>query len=347
MDSNTGETQLPALELEAVSLRPAWVALRQEAWRFLPAWMFFVYACLLLNTELTNYSPPRTDFASTVVFPLAVFVLFLVVRALKAPDVRRRTGLLVGGVALALGLPLLNLFLHRPSPLSTEVMLRFYELSNFAWAGLLMWHAWKHRPNDLLLFFGVGLVYGALLENGGIVLGFFHEEALQVTMVRPFVAPVATMIGWSVVLLMATFVVRHLRAWLPWLGRSALLSAIAVGTFATMLDLQIDPIATATGCWVWHGSLPGWFHGVPLVNFVAWLCALIPYAYVMFRLQEKLGLDDHTPWSARHLGWGLAAIPGALVLAAVCFASSTLLLEGPQGASWTLLMQFTARVLGS
>ena len=143
---------------------------------------------------------------------------------------------------------------------------------------------WRGRPlgwwGTLLTIIGlagVGLLYGAVLENGGIVLGFFHETNLTDTVLKPFVAPVATMIGWSVVLAMATFVTWGLRKRLPWLRRSAGLSALAVGFFATLLDLQIDPIATAVGCWVWHHSLPAFFHGVPLVNFVAWMCALVPF----------------------------------------------------------------------
>jgi uncharacterized membrane protein len=152
------------------------------------------------------------------------------------------------------------------------------------------------------------------------------------------------MIGWCVVLYMATFVVWKLRGWLPWLKRSTVLSAIAVGALATMLDLQIDPIATAAGCWVWHSSLPGWFHGVPLVNFIAWLCALTPFAYVMFRVQEVLGLKDGAEWNGRALQTALIAVGPTLVLSLVTFLVATLVVEGPNGASWSLLYDFTSRL---
>ena len=349
MASNTGETHLPTSEAFLIPERTsawAWFAIaRRELWRFLPAWMYLIYACLLLNTELTNFSPPRPDLATTIVFPLAVFVVFYAVRALKAPDVQQRLGMLAIIVTLAFGLPMLNLSFHRPSPLALDTLLRFYEYSNFLWAGVLIAHAWKHRRSHVALFFGVGLVYGAVLENGGIVLGFFHEMNLGSTMVKPMVAPIATMIGWCVVLYMATWVVWRLRDWLPWLRRSTMLSALAVGGFATMLDLQIDPIATAAGCWVWHQSLPGFFHGVPLVNFVAWMCALTPFAYVMFRLQDRFALRDNAHWTRRQLLIGLAAAPATLTLAALAFMVCTVVIEGARGPSWTILNEFTVRAL--
>jgi uncharacterized membrane protein len=309
-----------------------------------PAWLFFWNACLLLNTSLTNLVPARPDFAPTIVFPMGVFVLFSTVRALKSKRVRHPRLALVVPVLMALGLPTLNLLWHQPSPLEVTTLRTVYELSNFLWASLLIRYFWKKEKTLLAFFFGVALVYGAVLENGGIVLGFFDEQNLGKTMVKPFVAPVATMIGWCVVLGMATHLVWRLREWLPWMKKSALLSAVLVGSFATMLDLQIDPIATATGCWVWDSSLPPWFHGVPQVNFVAWLCALIPFAWVMFRLQERVGVSDAGPWNLKQLGAGLAAVPYALLVALIAFMTTTLLLEGANGPSWSLLAAFTAKL---
>lgn len=338
MQPITSETTLPVGVLERPSV---FQAARAELWRHLPAWMFLIYGCLLLNTELTNFEPARADLAYTVVFPLGVFMLYQGVR-FTVGDASPR--LFLVSLALAFGLPLANLTWHTPSPLETATLLRFYEWSNFAWAALLMVHAWKRHPSHLVLFFGVALVYGAALENGGIVLGFFHETNLNDTMVKPFVAPVATMIGWSVVLAMATFITWGLRERLPWLRRSAGLSAVVLASAATLLDLQIDPVATAVGCWVWHESLPGWFHGVPLVNFIAWMWALLPFAYVMFRLQALRGVTDGGAWARGDLLALLRWSPAALLVATLGFTGTTLLLEGANGPSWTLLNAFTARV---
>ena len=347
----TGETELPtnANELITWSRRGAfWHAARaakHEVVAYLPAWMYLVYGCLLLNAEMTNVDPPRYDLVPTVIFPLLVFVLFSAARAFGSSDVvgAGRVRLFVASVGLALALPAINLAYHQPSPLTRDGLLMIYEYSNFFWAGLLIWHAWKHDRSHVTLFFGVGLLYGMGLENGGILLGFFHETNLTRTQVPPFLAPVATMVGWSIVLYMATFVVWKMRVWLPALRRSALASAVSVGLLATMLDLQIDPIATATGCWVWHESLPAWFYGVPQVNFVAWVTSLTPFAYVFFRIQERAGLVDGATWPRRELLRLLAWVPAAMVLALMVFMSATVLLEGPTGPSWEIMSRFVVK----
>ena len=93
--------------------------------------------------------------------------------------------------------------------------------------------------------------------------------------------------------------------------------------------------------------MPGWFHGVPLVNFVAWMCALVPFGYVMFRVQELRGLRDGASWKPDDLLALLKWTPAGLVVAALAFMGVTLLLEGATGPSWTLLNVFTARVLSA
>lgn len=345
MPYSTGEWQLE---------RPAPVEIRQllrraggEVWRFLPAWMFLFYGCLLLNTELTNLEPARSDLAYTAVFPLAVFLVFYAARAAWSPEVQNRRVLFFGVMGLCLALPLLNLSYHRPSALSLPVLRLVYELSNFVWAGLLFAHAFRRHPSHAALFFGPGLLYGALLENGGILLGFFSEHHLDTTRLPPLQAPLATILGWCVVLYMATFVVWELRRWLPTLRRSAALSALAVGSFATLLDLQIDPLATAVGCWVWHPTLPPAFHGVPLVNFVAWMCALTPFAYVLFRVQERARLAEGGAWGRGELWRMTALVPAVLTVAAAIFLASTLLLEGPEGPSWAILYRVVTECLSA
>ena len=320
---------------------------REEIWRFFPTWMFFFYGCLLLNTELTNLVPPRDDLAYTALFPLSVFALFYGVRAYRAPEVRRRSAMFFVAAALCLGWPLLNLAVHRPSPFELPLLRRMFELSNFVWGALLLVHALRRRPSHAVLFFGVGLLYGALLENGGILLGFYGEHHLTQTRVGPLLAPLATMLGWCVVLYMATFTVWELRSYLPWLKRSATASALLISIFSMMLDLQIDPAATATGCWVWNPTLPPFFHGVPLVNFVAWICALFPFAYVLMRYQQRANLEESSGFTPAQLLRLLYAVPVVLVLAALLFVGATLAIEGAEGPSWSLLNRFAVQLFAA
>lgn len=319
--------------------------LRAEVVSQLPVWFFCVYGVLLLNTALTNFSPPRPDLAWTAAFPLGVFALFYAARARFAAGLEGRLSLALSALGLVVLAPLVILAVHRPSPLTGQGLLWAYEVSNFLWAGLMIWHAWRVRPSHAGLFFGAGLLYGALLENGGILLGFFHEANLTLTLIPPLLAPAATMLGWCVVLYMGTFPVWELRRWFPALRRSAPLSALLVALCATALDLQIDPMATAAGAWVWHQSLPGWFHGVPRVNYLAWMCAIFPFAWAIFRHQDQAGLEDSDAWTGSDVVAMVRAVPATLLVAALCFLSSTGLLEGPDGPSWTLLKGFAVKAL--
>jgi uncharacterized membrane protein len=343
----SGEWQVPVHELFALegTRVPARTRVLREVWRHLPAWLFLVYGCLLLNCELTNLTPPRPELAPTVMFPLIAFTVYYVARALWAPDVLRRRGLLLLTLGLAFGLPTLNVAYHRPFPIAEEPLRNLYEVSNFVWAGLLAIHALSRSRSLFVLCFGAGMFYGVLLENGGILLGFFSETHLS-SMVPPMVAPLATMVGWSLVLYMAFFVVRGLRAVVPWLRRSAVASALAVAGTALLFDLQLDPLATGLHCWVWAPSLPAFFHGVPLANFVAWICAIFPFAYMVLRYQERQRLPDRKEWTARQLRFTFLAAPVTLAAAATLFLGSMAVLEGTNGPSFQLLYRAASRVLG-
>lgn len=341
MTPRTGEIELPA---DAFSNTRLFARARQEVAQNLPAWFYFFYGCLLLNTALTNFEPALTHTAWTAIFPLSVFAIFTVVRAWRAPDVESRTLLLLGSLGPAALLPMMTLAWHRPSPLQGDQMLYWYELSNFFWAALMVWHAFRAKAGHVGLFFGAAFFYGAMLENGGIFLGYFHETHLTLTMVKPLLAPVATMVGWCVVLYMSTFVIWKLRTYLPVLRESNALSAMLVALFATLLDLQIDPLATAARCWVWDASLPPFFLGVPLVNFVAWMCALWPFAWVMFNYQQQAQIRDGGHWSWKDIGAMTLRAPYALVLAALCFGVMMALVEGFTGPSWNILYRFTGQM---
>src|SRR4051812_2525884 len=75
MTPRTGEIELPA---EAFTNTRLWSRARQEVAANLPAWFYFFYGCLLLNTALTNFSPPLTQTAWTAIFPLSVFAVFTI-----------------------------------------------------------------------------------------------------------------------------------------------------------------------------------------------------------------------------------------------------------------------------
>jgi hypothetical protein len=313
-------------------------ALRTEVWDHLPVWLFLFYGWALLNAFLTNLSPPRPDLAFTAAFPLAVFAAYYSLRAMRAEDVRRRRLMLVGIPLLVIVLPVTTLLWHRPYPIESRRLRDIYEFTNFLWVGLAVFHAARTNWTRATIFFGAALFYGALLENGGILLGYFHETRLR-TKLPPLVAPVATMIGWSLVIYMAFFVVIGMRRWIPSLKTSALASGFCVALVATLLDIELDPLATSVGCWEWDPSLPPVLGPVPLVNFIAWLSALVPYGWAYFTYQERAGIEDHAPWPTRHLVIATAGAPVVLCLAAVVFLTLITLAEGIHGPSWGVLLR--------
>ena len=96
------------------------------------------------------------------------------------------------------------------------------------------------------------LLYGASSRTAASCSASSTRRTSPLTMVKPLLAPVATMVGWCVVLYMATSSSGSCAPGCRCCARRVALGA-AVATRA-LLDLQIDPLATAAGCWVWDSS---------------------------------------------------------------------------------------------
>ncbi len=104
-------------------------------------------------------------------------------------------------------------------------------------------------------------VFGYLIEWSAIHLSpkvpYTYNMYLKIMDV-----PVAIACGWAVILLSAIFLVRLIPA-------HPLLSALAGGTFAVLLDFALEPASVSLGIWRWH--LPG--HPAPFGNFFGWWLA--------------------------------------------------------------------------
>ncbi len=310
----------------------------RAAWRELgvhyPAWMLLFLAVSMLNNALANLGSPRWDLAWPIVFPLALFMAFYTLRAQGRVDVVLRA------LVAALALPILLMFVYRPSPLTQPELLRVYEASNFIVFLPLLAYAWRHGRGTLGVFFGAGLLYGVILENGGIAMGYFAEMSYRVY-VPGLVAPVATMLGWVMVIYLCAFLVWQARRAFPRLQRSAVWSGLLFAACGVLFDLQIDPVATATRCWTWDARLPAFWLGVPLVNYVAWTAALWPFGTALFAVQQHFAIADGADWP-RKAQWTLVfAVPVALVAATVLFFGTMTLLEGGLGGpTWAVFGEF-------
>lgn len=292
------------------------------------------------HLALKNLDPPQPGIAWPVIFPLgwAAVTLWL---CNGPPRILRLVRI---GASLSAPLLLIALLPARPM---TEAQIRpWYEFGTLGAVALLAFHCAKTRPRgDLVLFFGVGMLLGLILENGGIVMGFFREEGY---LLHPpgLPGPLATGMGWTAVFYASMHVAerllfvrprpsaeeitpRPLRERSVWWGAAL---ATAVGcTF----DLLLDPTATASGAWTWDTGLASspMFLGVPLINFIAWLGALGPLFTVI--------------WWVRWQGWSstrenlmiLLALGPLLVFEVALVQLLSLLLTGGLDSPTLILFQ--------
>jgi hypothetical protein len=324
--------------------RIGWLSLAsRELWRHLPAWMFFFIGCSALYVELSNLTPARPELAPTVLFPIAVFCLYYVARALRAPDVHRRRGMLTLTLGLAFGIPTLEVTHHASWPIGADALRILCEVAAVSAAATLAIHAWRRSRTVALLCFGVAAAYGVLLESVGVALGFWTVNAGSVAW--PLPAPWVTICGWCVVFYLSFAAVRGLRAWVPSLRRAPRVSAVVATGVALLLMLQLDPAASAVGLWAWSPTLPALSHGVPFAALVAWAAALLPFAFYIYRFQQHAGLTDRSQWTSEQLRLALGSLPAILTVAAAFFLLTLALAEGTKGPSYELLYGATDRLL--
>lgn len=266
-------------------------------WRDLPVWFLAYLAWTTFHLELKNLDPPRPEFAWTAAFPLTWVALGL----WWARGERTWPRLLK--IALGVCAPLFALALAPVRPMSNAAILPWFECSTLTWVAVLSIHCWRTRSRgEFARLFGVGMLYGLILENGGIAMGFFSEPGYRLH-VPGMPGPLATGLGWMSAFY-AAYHFAHAIAPRKTVGALALLA-----TAVTLsLDLQLDPAATAAAWWIWHPDLEPGFHNVPWVNYTAWFSAMLPYFLLLFWIQAR-------PWTEKRKTLTLLVGLGPLLLA--------------------------------
>jgi uncharacterized membrane protein len=141
-----------------------------------------------------------------------------------------------------------------------------------------------------------------------------------------------------VVFYLVIWVSWEIRKHVPRIASNPYLVAVLAAFSGLLLDLQFDPIATSVGFWSWNPLLQGGFLGVPVLNFVAWFCAIYPFAWLFFRREQSASLAPLEITDKRHRHWLLLRVPLVLAVAAVMFSTSMLLIEGGlSGPTFTIL----------
>ena len=300
-----------------------------------------LYAVAIAFGEVANLEVPRPDLRFSCLFPLTVPIVVYGVRWGCASRAERWVSALVVGVS---GLLLAAVFLLAPrSPIDNATLRAIYEVSAILNAALLGLHAAFRGRGFLALLFGPAALYGVLLENGGILLGYFSEVDYRLYL-GPLPAPLATMCGWVTVFYIVTWVAWAIGREVPVVARQPLVLAGVATMAALFLDLQIDPLATAVGFWSWHAFLPRSFMDVPLLNFAAWACAVLPFAFALFWRQHRFGLSPDGVCARRHVLWLTAMVPAVLMVAALLFAVTMVVVDnGFHGPTWAVLRQTLMR----
>jgi hypothetical protein len=330
-------------------------AAAREVWRNLPVWFVYVGSLSLHHVAVAMIDPASYAAAGfrTAAFSLAALAPAAWIVAYVASRVALSRSAL-SGMRWRWALPALVLAPYivdgavmaiAPSlrtPTSQSALRFQFEYYQFLWFSILAVHALVTRgARALAAFFAVGLIYGAVLENTGIVLGFFSEPRFD-NYLPPLPAPIATMLGWSMIAYCGIWTAEQFGRLIPPFGRTPLRLAIVATAMALSVDLQTDPLASLYGlCWQWNSLLPTWFLSVPFCNFAAWLGAYLPFAWAYFSLEGRTDLTG----AARN--WRLLARVPVLAVTGglIWLALMTVHERSTAGPTYQILGAFFARVL--
>lgn len=255
---------------------PRWL---RSGWDDFPLVYLWLSPFLVLNLEVVQLGLPAAPALRSFALPFLLGTVAL----RRAPLARPSLLLLLAATGTLLAAIFAGGTAGRLAPEALALVTEVLALGAFT---LLATHAaLASQPGKLAGLLGVGLVYGLILENGGVALGFFSEDQFRIR-IPLFPAPLATSLGWCLVF----YPLWHAAPLLAGARATALRRALVATGMALALDLQLDPVATAAGFWSWPPSPPPVLRGVPAVNFCAWFAAVLPFAHAAFKARQGEGI---------------------------------------------------------
>lgn len=213
-----------------------------------------------------------------------------------------------------------------------------HEISNVFWLMMMVLHCRYFRGREgLIRFFGAALIYGFLLESGGVSGDFFRENDYHVYL-PVLAAPAATMAGWAMIFYSSVFTYEMIeRRWPKLKTAPVWVAGLIISLIALSWDLNIDPVATGLGFWTWHELLPDWFLGVPLLNFTSWFSAVFVFGAGYTYIHRRISWNDREKNVAMFV-----MIPVCLIAAALINFALFGIFEGFHGPTWQVLSRLTA-----
>jgi len=324
-------------------------SLIKEFWVHLPIWFFVFTAGRMIHMNMTSLpGGPRPAWAWTVIPALLVVFLYYARRISTDSSMERKQDALGYVVLAGMAAVLLPYYLSpegflplRADGSPNEGLVYMHEYTTFVWVSLLMLHClWFRGWRGFVMFFVIGLAYGTALESSGTVNGFFHEQGYHYEIARNYLAPAATILGWTTVfyptVVIAEMVWRNVKI-------HPVIFGITAASAGTLLDVGVDPIATEVHLWFWNDLLGQgpllW--GVPALNFASWFFALIPFAAALYWIERK------REWSTLRKFVALViAVPLSQAISGLCIVITMGLVEGWDGPTLTIFKQGINKSLG-
>ena len=328
--------------------------IKREFWRSLPIWFIYIQAIGFLYMMMSHVDPiqfkiyghPPYLFALTTVLPLFWVVSYAVIRIRESERLVDKTWYLLRIPSILIGIPIAIFLVFTILPvqmtISQTALKHMFEYFQLFWIVLFMIHGLTKRGfSAFVTFFVVGFVYGQVLENTGIIMGYFHEQGYQFYLWR-LPAPFATGMGWCMVFYGVIWVAEFFRERFVWFKGTPLRSALLATSIALCYDLQLDPLASLSGVfWEWNHLLKPWFLSVPFINYASWFGAFSAFSWAYFYLQGRGDLTD------RQRNWKLfvhisliASVAGAIWLLIM-----TVYEGGFDGPTYQILNQFLDKLL--
>lgn len=329
--------------------------LLQEIWTYLPIWFVYLQTVTILNFIMANVPPAqilatgysRHLFAATAIPPLIWFYAYyrkrlnLSQRDIDKQRVHRWLVAVGFGIPLAIWL-LYTIFPFLRAELHADWIRRLFEFMQLIWVAVFMLHILYHGGvNRFVTFFLVAWFYGLLLENSGIILGYFYEPDYLFYLGR-LPAPFATMMGWCLVFYCCIWITNYFRSHSPRLRQSVFASALFTTLIALSLDAQIDPLASLSHYfWQWNELLPDWWLNVPFCNYAAWFGAFMAFSLIYFGLFDR---DDLNVWQKNTKLF--IYTPMICILAGVLWAVLMVIYEGGfDGPTFQIMNHFIDKIV--
>lgn len=155
----------------------------------------------------------------------------------------------------------------------------------------------------LLILAALGL-YALAVESSALASGFPYGDFVYTDALgnKLFgLTPWTVAFAYPPLLLLAYTAARRLAKPLPDRPADLMRTAALTALLATACDIVLDPAAVRLGFWYWHE--PGWFYGVPLVNFAGWLLSSYVGAILLHILWGRQPVPAAAAYSGLAIVW--------------------------------------------